>query len=186
MLHRTLTAACLLAFSAAPAWATDWTVDPAKSRLGFTFTQEGKEIVGQFDEWTADITFDANDLANASASVTIVIDSIDAGSRSRSRRARGSTWFNESDFSTATFETTAFRQTGPDAFEADATLTIRGQSNPITLPFTLSFDGDQVKMDGSVSFDRTSFGVGQGEYTSGDTIGTSVVVDVDLLANRAE
>ncbi|MGF1454014.1 MAG: YceI family protein [Alphaproteobacteria bacterium] len=187
MITRSLATAVVFALgAAAPAWAADWTVDMDKSRLGFTFVQDGKSIEGAFGEWTADITFDPDALEAASANVTVVIDSIDAGSRSRSRRARGKTWFAEKQHKEATFQTTAFRETGKGAYEADATLTIRGTEQPITLPFTLVFDGDSVTMDGTVTLDRTAFGVGQGDYESGDEIAIEVVVDVDLVATKAE
>ncbi len=180
-----LLAAALLSLVATGAHAADWTVDMKKSRLGFTFVQDGKERQGQFDEWSAEISFDPAALDTASATVSVVIDSIDAGSRSRTRSARGKTWFSAKTFKEAVFTTTAFRETGDGAYEADATLTIRDKTNPITLPFTLVFDGDSVTMDGQVTLDRTSFGVGQGEYETGESVGIEVVVDVDLVATKA-
>ncbi len=181
MAIRVLIASAALLLTAGIAQASDWTVDAETSTLGFTFIQEGKEIEGKFDSWDADITFDPEDLDNASAKVTIEIDSVDAGSRSRTRSAKGKNWLARKKHPQATFETTTFRETGEGAYEADATLTIRDQSNPITLPFTLAFDGDTVKMVGSVALDRKAFGVGE----SNDDVGAQVTVNVDLTATRA-
>jgi polyisoprenoid-binding protein YceI len=40
-------------------------------------------------------------------------------------------------------------------------------------------------MKGSAVIDRTAFGVGQGQWKSGDVVATKVTVNVDLTARRA-
>ncbi len=44
--------------AAAPAHAAEWTVDQAKSRLGFSGVQTGTPFQGSFGKWQAEISFD--------------------------------------------------------------------------------------------------------------------------------
>src|SRR5207302_1375556 len=61
-----------LVFLASPSYAAHWTVDRAKSRLGFTVQWSGEPFQATFKSWTADITFDPADLAHAH--ITAAID----------------------------------------------------------------------------------------------------------------
>ena len=63
-------ALALLAF-AAPASAAHWTVDAAKSRLGFTAMWSNQPFVAVFKSWKADIDFDPTDLAHSHVVVTV-------------------------------------------------------------------------------------------------------------------
>jgi polyisoprenoid-binding protein YceI len=58
-------------------------------------------------------------------------------------------------------------------------------SQPLSLPFRLTIDGDRATVAGVTSLDRTAFGVGQGEWASSDQIPAKVSVRIDLKAVRA-
>ncbi len=181
-LPRLTTALVLCALTAAPVAATDWTVDPDNSTLAFEYLYDGETKDGKFETWDADITFDPDNLDAASASVTVDVTSIDTGRRGWDRRVKRSKWFDTGDHPSATFTTTAFRATGETTYEADGTLTIRGNEQPITLPFTLTFEGDNVVMTGEVALDRKTFAVGE----DSDDVGSDVKVIVNLQASKAE
>jgi polyisoprenoid-binding protein YceI len=55
----------------------------------------------------------------------------------------------------------------------------------VTLPFTLTIDGDIARAAGSVTVDRTAFGIGVSNDPAGTTLGKEVTVSVDILARRA-
>jgi polyisoprenoid-binding protein YceI len=184
-----------LAFAAAlvsPAMATDWNVDPARSTLGFEVSTQGSPFMTVFKTWTAEITFDPADLASAHAKVVITLGSADSGSRERDGMMSSKSWFDvaAASFSApsgvpageAIFETSAFRKTGDDAYEADGTLSMRDAAKPVTLPFTLTITGGEAHMTGSVTIDRTQWGVGQGQYAGSDPVATDVKVNVEIYA----
>lgn len=180
-----LTTAALLALTTTPALAADWSVDPDRSSLAFVFTQGGTAVTGVFDAFDADITFDPTDLAAARVFVTVDIASIRTGDSGRDTQARGQQWFATGDFATAIFDASTFAEgDAPGRYVATGDLTIRGVTQTIDLPFDLVIDGDTATATGELVLNRGTFGVGQGDFQSGGTVGLEVTVAVDLVATR--
>ena len=170
----------------APAGAADWMVDGDSSRLGFVGTQTGGRFEGTFNRFDADIAFDPENPDAAEVSVVIPVDSFATGNSQRDELALSAEWFNAAEYREARFETTEIRRTGEGRYEADAELTIRGVTEPVVLPFTLEIEGDRARMHGEVTVDRLDFGLGRGQWESGDLVGREVTIVVDLSAVRAQ
>jgi len=187
MTLRTLLAAAAAAvlFTGHASAATTWNVVQDQSRLGFTATQQGGEFDGQFQRFKADMRFAADDLAHSRFDVTVDIASVDTGSRQRDRYLPGGEWFDTDQYPKATFETTSFQHVDGDRFKAEGKLTIKGNTHPITLPFTWTTQGDAARMEGDVTLDRSNYKVGTGEWAAGDTVGLNVDVHVRLKLERA-
>ncbi|MCW6511010.1 YceI family protein [Lichenifustis flavocetrariae] len=177
--------ATALALVAGPAWAASWTVDPAKSKLGFSGTQTGEPFSGSFKTWTATIDFDPAKPEAAHVLVSVDMASAGTGDQQRDEALPGEDWFDVAHAPKATFEATGFKPKGGDAFEAPGKLTLRGISKDVTLPFTLKVNGDTAHATGKVNLVRTAFGVGQGNWSSDQYVGFDVNVDLDLTAKRA-
>lgn len=164
--------------------AQTWQVVSDESRLGFVATQLGAPFEGTFGAFSAEIAFDKDDLAASGANVTIEIGTLDTGEDQRDDQARGPDFFDAAAHPQAIFRTDTIRAEGSD-YVADGTLTMKGVSKPVTLPFTLTFEGeDTVRMIGSLTVDRTEWGVGTGEWLSGDTVGKDVEIRIRLLARK--
>lgn len=169
--------------AALPAHAAGWSVIEDKTKLGFMATNNGKEFTGKFGRFSAAIVFDPDDLAGSKVTVVIDTGSVETGfPQDQNEAAKGKDWFNTAAFPKARFETTAFRGTGANAYEAGAKLTIRDVTKDVVLPFTLHISGDTAHMKGEVTIDRTVFHVGEG--TTSKWFGTDVKVTVDLTARR--
>ena len=82
-----------------------------------------------------------------------------------------SDWFDAAKFAKATFEATGFTAKGGDAYETKGKLSLRGVTKDVTLPFTLTIEGDQAHAVGKAKLVRTDFGVGQGAWSTGDMVG---------------
>lgn len=186
MQTRIAAAAALLVavFGAGAAHAAAWTVDPARSRLGFTGQQSGEPFTGRFKTWTAAIDFDPAHPEAGHVSATIDTATATTGDIQKDEAMPGADWFDASAFTTATFEATGFAPKGGDAYETTGKLTLRGVSKNVVLPFTLTITGDQAHAVGHAKLVRTDFGVGQGAWSSGDTVALDVTVDLDLVATR--
>lgn len=165
-----------------PAQAASWTIDKSKSTLGFEAQVFGSAVLGTFGDWTAEIMFDQDALDTSKVSVVINMSSADTGDGTRDGSLRGSEWFAVEEHPEATLTSTAFRELDDGNFEMDADLTMRGTTNPVTLPFTLMQDGDGVIATGSVTVNRTDYGIGQGDFVSGSTVGLDVVISIDIAA----
>ncbi|GBQ88076.1 hypothetical protein AA13595_2312 [Gluconacetobacter johannae DSM 13595] len=165
-----------------PALAADWTIDPAHSTLAFTGTQTGAKFTGHFKSFGGTIRFDPAHPDTGHALIAIDIASAATGDAQRDEAIPGADWFNVAQFPKATFEATGFQPKGGNAYEAHGTLTIRGISHPETLPFTLDITGNVAHAKGHLDLVRSSFGVGQGPWASGQWVALEAGVDIDITA----
>jgi len=70
-----------------------------------------------------------------------------------------------------------------EAWVARGTLTLRGVTVPVELPFTLTLTGERAQMQGRTTLDRRDFGIAA-RYPDEATVGFAVTVAVDLTARR--
>lgn len=158
--------------------ASDWTVQTGT--LGIGVRQIGNAVQGSFADWTAAITFDPDATGQAGAvTVTVSIGSLTLGSVTD--QAMGTDFFDVASFPTATFTADILKQA--DGYVADGTLTLKGETAPLSLPFTLSLDGDTATMSGQTTLNRMTYDIGQGMNDEAN-LGFDVVVDVTLTATR--
>ena len=160
--------AAVLALMAVPAIAAPvpaWTVDKAASHIGFQGAMNGQGFTGGFSRWDAKIEFDPGNLAGSKVTAVIDTGSAKTGDQTRDEALPTEDWFSIK------------------VFPGD--LTIRNATHPVTLPFTLAIAGDTAKMSGSLPLDRSLFGVGQGQFKTGDTVALKVQVNLAITANRA-
>ncbi|KPL67048.1 hypothetical protein SZ64_02425 [Erythrobacter sp. SG61-1L] len=164
--------------------APGWIVDQSASKLGYEGVGNSETFEGSFGKWDAEINFDPAHLDQSIAKVTIDTGSASSGDPSRDDPLRETSWFNISAFPNAVFATNGITSTGPNAYVADGTLTIRGVSQPVKLPFTLTIEGDTAKMQGQAKIDRTAWGLGEGSWQD-KSVDPNVTVKVDITAKRA-
>jgi len=163
--------------AALPATAAgNWQVQDGT--LAFTVRQMGAEVTGSFAAWTADIAFDR---ASGTGSVTVTIDtgSLDLGPVTE--QARTPEFFDTAAHPTASF--TAKIAPAGEAYEATGTLSLRGVEKPVTLPFTLRFDGDTATVTGRATLDRRDFALGA-SYPDEGSVGFTAAVTVMLTARQ--
>lgn len=167
----------------APEPPAPWAVAKSSS-LAFSTSWSGQPVQGRFDRWTADIVFSPTALDKSHIKVEIDLASVATGDTQRDATLPTDDWFNVAAHPKAVFAASKFRKTGDDRFVADGTLDLRGVKKPVSLPFTLKIDGKTAHAKGSVSIDRTAFGVGQGEWAATDSVPAAVKIDVDVAADR--
>lgn len=175
-----LLAAALMGIPSAQ--AAQWSVDAAKSRLGFVGSQGGAPFEGSFSRWSARIDFDPAKPAAALVEVDIDMTSAKTGDAQKDQSLPSADWFDAKGFPKAHFEAKGFTPKGGTAFEAPGTLTIRGMGKAVTLPFTLEIKDGQAHAKGRLDIVRSDFGVGQGEWKSGDMVALQVSVVFDVAA----
>jgi len=167
----------------APAPAAHWAVDPA-SKLGFAGKMSGETFSGAFRRWTAQIAFDPKNLAASKAEVSVDVASAATGDADRDSALPTADWFAAARFPKASFVTREFKDLGGGRYQAVGDLTLRGVSHPVTLPFTLAIAGDTARMNGQLVLNRTAFGIGQGQWKTGETVDTQVTVTIALTAHK--
>jgi cytochrome b561/polyisoprenoid-binding protein YceI len=172
--------------AAAPVEVTDpahWKVSPG-STLAFSTAWSGSPVEGRFDRWKADILFGPKALDRSKVTVTIDMGSAKTGDEQRDASLPAPDWFDSAKHPSAVFTASRFTQSGEGRYVAHGTLTLRGVSKPLDLPFQLKIDGGNATMSGRASLDRVAFGVGQGEFAATDQIPAKVGIRVQLRAQR--
>ncbi len=160
---------------------SDWVVQDGS--LEITVTQLGAPVTGSFADWTAAIRFDETRDSGTVGSVDVVvaIGSLTLGSVTS--QALGADFFNVAGFPTATFNAEILRD--DTGYSAQGMLTIKDQSLPLTLPFTLDLSDGVARMAGQTAVDRRDYAVGLSQKDEG-SLGFSVDISVALTASDTE
>lgn len=169
-----------------PAYAAHWTVDPAKSRLGFSVLWAGEPFAATFRNWTADIDFDPADLAHARVSAHVDLGSEQSDEPQFDDGLKGALGFQVSKFPQAQFEATHIVHRGGNRYVAYGTLSLHGFTRPVTLPFTLTLSDGRARMIGTAQVMRTDFAVGQGMWAAPKPVAHAVTVTIDLTATKSK
>lgn len=159
--------------------AGNWQVETGS--LALSVQQMGSAVSGSFATWSAEITFSETPTDGSNGSVTVKIDTTSLSLGSVSDQAKGADFFDTANHPDATFTATISPE--GESYIAKGSLTLRGQTKPITLPFTLDITGDTAVMKGQTTIDRRDFGMGT-SFGDESQVGFPVIVTVDLTAKR--
>lgn len=182
---RTLTALTALTLLLAnPALASEWTTDATRSQISFSGTQSGQPFTGTLPGFSAHITFDPEVMTGNKVDVTIPLATASTGSPMIDSDLPKPEWLDASTTPEAKFSADKFSKTGEHDYVAHGSLTLRGVSVPVDLPFSLTLEDNEARAQGEVTLDRLAFGVGK-SYGEGSEVGTKVTVKVDLVATKA-
>ena len=159
---------------------SDWVVQ--EGQIEIVVRQMGSDLRGQFDDWTAAISFDDRVKSGKAGSVdvTISIGSLTLGSVTS--QALGADFFNAGAFPTATYTAEIIRSA--DGYATIGTLTIKDQSMPVSFPFKLEIANDIATMSASTELDRRNYAIGDGQKDE-KSLGFGVDVNLSLTAREA-
>jgi polyisoprenoid-binding protein YceI len=143
-----------------------WTLDPAHTRIGFVARHAMvTKVRGSFNEFEGTAVLDGANPANSKVQVTIDAASIDTRNAQRDEHLRSNDFLAMQEYPQITFSSTGVRQVGEATFELTGDLTIRGVSQPITIPFTFEgaardpFGNLRAGFEGSVTINRKDYGI---------------------------
>jgi polyisoprenoid-binding protein YceI len=164
---------------------TPWELVPDQSQISFTAIQNGSAVEGGFNNFTANLRADIDDLEHSSIDVVIDINSVYAKFNEIKETLLSKDWFNVKLFPQAEFKAMKFSKTGEHTYEALGTLTLRDKTQPVTLTFTPTFpDTHTGIVEGTTVIHRTAFGAGQGGWSAVDQIQDDVTVHFKITAMR--
>ena len=158
---------------------SEWTVQDGTVAL--TVQLFGKPLSGTLADWTAAIRFDPSITSGRAGSVeaTLSIASLTLGSVTA--QALGPDYFDAPAFPTARFIGDLIRSDTGDL--ATGNLALKGRTVPVTLPVTIAVDGDVATATGTVTLERSAFGIGD-RMSDPAMLGFDVVVEISLSARN--
>lgn len=163
--------------------AADWLVDKENSRLDIQILQMGQPVLGQFKTWSAAINFDPENLASARIEVEVDVASIALGAVSA--QAISPDFLNAVAHPTARLLLETVTSASNNSYEAVGTLSVAGQTVPVTLPFELVIENGRAFVAGEAAVDRLLLGIGKKGFPGNDQLGIEVLVKVKLEAEKA-
>ncbi|HTJ93237.1 MAG TPA: YceI family protein [Pararobbsia sp.] len=135
--------------------------DAARSAVSVTIRHGEVPVVGHFTKFDAQVAFDPLEPKRAHAKVSIDVRSFDLGDQEASRRAKDHDWFDTDDYPYASFVSTSIVPAGGDRYSMTGRLTIRGRTQDVVVPVSVSSDGTMRVFDGSLPVHRLRFGIGR-------------------------
>ncbi len=125
--------AAVLAVGGAPAFATEYQVDPAHTTVQFAVRHMMVNTVrGQFQKVAGVAKIDDKDLTKSSLDVTIDVDSIDTRDAKRDGHLKSPDFFDAAKNPKITFKSTKIEKSG-DKYQVIGDLTMHGVTHPVTL-----------------------------------------------------
>ena len=177
-------AAALVAMMSAPALAADYVQAPG-STLVFASQYDGETFTGSFPGFSAQLSFDPAQLANAKLDVTIPLAGAKTGNADRDSTLQEADFFDVAKYAQARYTANKFRSLGGNRYAADGTLSLRGVSKPVTLNFTWT-PGAKPVLAGKATVKRLDFGVGGGDWADTGSIPNEVAISTKVLLQPAK
>jgi polyisoprenoid-binding protein YceI len=165
------------------AFAAPWTVVPETSSVGFVGTQQGTKFNGRFQEFTATVDVDVADPTKGSIVGVVKLDSVNTRDHDRDASLLDKDWFNAKEFPEAKFESQKIEKNADGSYVANGQLTLKGQTKPVAMKFTLTGSGAAAQLAGTMAINRFDFNVGEG-WNDTSWVAQDVAVDVKLDLKR--
>ncbi len=159
-------------------------VDLAKSKVSAVSKQMNVPTEGAFKKFSAQVKFDPAKAAQGSAQMTIDVASYDLGDKMYNDQVAGKDWFDAKAYPQATFVSSAIAPAGGNKYNVTGKLTIKGKSENVTVPVTVTQSGATQTFDGVLPIKRSAFNVGTGEWKDTSVVADEVQIKFHLVATK--
>lgn len=168
-----------------------WQVLYEKSKLGFIGSYGGDNFAGEFKQFNAIIDFDPEHPEQGYFDVTIDTTSITTFNEERDSVLGDADWFSFKKFPESSYITSQITHIKSNQFIAQGKLSLKGIEKQIALRFTWGdYKNGEVTVTGyarmfaEADIHRLDFAIGEGDWAEDESIGTEVVVKVDLVLTK--
>ena len=153
---------------------------PAVSEIAFISKQLGVPVSGKFKKFDAEVSFDPKKPEAAKVNFTVDLLSADIGNSETETELKKPGWFNSAKVPTATFQSSGVKSIGPGKFEFTGKLTVKGLSQNVVVPVSITQSGGKSRVVGSFTLKRLDFKIGDGDWNDVTLVANEVVVNVNL------
>jgi polyisoprenoid-binding protein YceI len=148
------------------------------SSIVFTIHNFGFKTGGTLAAPQGDILFNPDDLSKASFQITIQAESINTDNESRDEHLKEEDYFDVKKYPEIRFVSNSVHATDKQGnFQADGSLTVKGISKMISLPFKAVKNSSGYRFTGSFKMNRRDFNIG-----GSSTISNELTVDIIVVA----
>lgn len=161
-----------------------WHSVAGQSHLRFIVTFEGAEAPGEFRRFEVCLGSEPGGPDAARLKVRVDVASADMDSSDLNEAIAEPDWFDAGSFPQALFVSERIEPSGGNGFVAQGTLTLKGTSRPVDVPFAWRDGGATRVMSGELVLERGAFGIGSGEWATAESIGQVVTVRFEVTLER--
>lgn len=134
----------------------------------------GTDAEGVFKTLKGDVSFSADDLSSSKFDFTVDVNSINTGNGMKNKHAVSDKWFDAEKYPKITFKSSKIVK-ADSQFKVTGTMTIRGISKEMTIPFTFKNNTIEAKF----SVNRMDYKVGTMEGMS-KKVSDKISLDVTI------
>ena len=185
---------CIISSQSVMAAVKSWELDKAHTNFYFTIDHIYSKIRGNFNEYTGEVKFDPNNLAESKFLFKIETASVDTKVAKRDKHLLSADFFDAGKYPQMTFESTKITAAGNGVYEVQGKFTVKGQTYDLLLPLTLAGIKDHpavkgkevIGFNGKVTIDRLAYKVGDGKFYDLGVVGKDVeiLVSIEALADK--
>ncbi|MEG8277847.1 YceI family protein [Streptomyces sp. AHA2] len=171
----------------------DYTIDPAHSTIGFTARHAMvTNVKGSFKDFTGTLHLDGSDPSRSTATLDVVMDSIDTGNADRDGHLKSADFFKADEFPAMTFRSTEAEALGGDDYRITGDLTILGTTRPLTIDLEFNgvakdpFGNERAGFEGKAEILRSEWGLtwNAALETGGVLVSDKIKLNFDISAIR--
>src|SRR5579871_5569867 len=118
--------------------AAEFTIDPNHSSVSFRVKHVIGKVIGHFDKFSGNFSYDAGAPQTWSAMATIDANSVNTGIEKRDNHLRSPDFFDAQKFPTLAFKSTGITDVQGDRAKLHGNLTMHGVTKPIVLDLEIS------------------------------------------------
>ncbi|MFT0850167.1 YceI family protein [Achromobacter sp. F4_2707] len=184
-LLRPLALAAVLSFSAlGSAHAVEYTtLDSDASSISFGYSQMNVKMDGGFSEIKAtELSFDPAKPEAAKVAVEVALASIDAGYDEANTELEKDEWLALAAHPLATFTSSKVEAVSDNQYQVTGDLTIKGHTKEITVPVTFKEENGAGVFEGSFTFQRADFAVGEGQWKDFSIVANDIELKFHMVA----
>ena len=180
----------ILAGQTVLAAARSWQLDKAHSNFYFRIGHIFSMVGGNFNDFSGEIKFDPENLAESRFFFEIKTDSVNTNIAKRDKHLQSGDFFDAGKFPVMTFKSVKITDIGNNVYEVLGKLTVKGVAYDLALPLTLAGvkdhpavkDKEVIGFNGLFTLDRLVYKIGTGKFVEMGVVGKDVEVFVTLEA----
>ena len=186
---RLLSAAAVLAFAVAPAFAAPvtYTLDPAHTNVIAQWSHFGfSNPTMHFGQAEGVLVYDADNVGASSVKVTLPLAGLNSYTAKFDAHLRSADFFDAVEFPVATFLSTGVEAAGAGKLKVTGELTIKKMTHPVVLDVTLNKVGENMRKQPTIGFDatttikRSDFGLGLHAPAVGDEVRIRITTEASV------
>ena len=161
-------------------YATNWNVDTANAKVGFSVKGPFGTVNGTFTGLQAKIRFDPADLGGSSVEASIDANTVSSGVGLRNHHLKSEEqYLNTDKYPRISYKSGKIEKTG-SGYKAIGQLTIKDVTKPVEIPFTFTANGNGGEFKGDFTFKREDFNIGK----AGGSIGDMITIHLDVPVKK--